>query len=221
MRRDPPSAHAGRGDRAGTRHRAVSPALLRGPDAAGQLRRDGPDRGSHRGPDCDRRAAAHDLRVRDAARPRRRAVRAARRVHVRRHHRRQKDRGPGRSPACRGGAAQPALAGEHRRLPPACRLHPQLRAAGVPAGRGRAAQERDRAADAGARGRLSADPDLARHRGLADAGRGDPAPVPAARGGHPPARRRLGHGPVAGQAAGTPVMGPCQGSDAGTSPRRR
>ncbi len=46
VHRDPPPADAGRGDRAGARHRAVPPLLLRGPDPAGQLRRDGAGRRS-------------------------------------------------------------------------------------------------------------------------------------------------------------------------------
>ena len=56
----------------------------------------------------------------------------------------QEDRRAGRGPPRRRRAAQPAEPGQHRRLRPARRLHPQLRPAGVPAGRARAAEERDR-----------------------------------------------------------------------------
>ncbi len=79
---------------------------------------------------------------------RRGAVRAPRRLPGRRPDALQKDRRPGRSAPRRRRAAQPAQPGQHRRLPAAGGLHPQLCAPGISQGRAGAAQERDRQAPA-------------------------------------------------------------------------
>ena len=54
-----------------------------------------------------------------------------RRLPVRRHHRHKEDRRHGRGQRLLDRAPQPALAGEHRRLPAGRRLHPQLRHPGI------------------------------------------------------------------------------------------
>ncbi len=124
------------------------PFFYEDPIAAGLLGRDGGDGGQDPHPHRHRRAAAHDLRVRDAAAAGRRAVRAARRLPVRRPDPRQKDRRPGRGALRPGRPAQSARPGEHGGLHATRGLHPELRPAGVSAGGGPPAEERPGPQDA-------------------------------------------------------------------------
>ena len=124
----------GRGDRAGARHRAVPPLLLRGPDPAGQLRRDGrwwPQQIHIPIATGERLHTIYEFEMLLA----RGAVQYVRPdvCMCGGHHRREEDRRAGRGAPRRGRAAQPARPGQHRRLPPDRRLHPELRPAGVPA----------------------------------------------------------------------------------------
>ena len=111
------------------------------------------------------------LPVPDAADAQRGAVSAAGRVPGGRHHRGEEGRRDRRGARCVGGAAQPAVADQHRGVPADRRLHPELRHPGVSvadAGPGRrqgAAGQRpgDRAGGAG--GRLHRDPQRRRGSG--------------------------------------------------------
>ena len=119
------------------RHRALPPVLLRGPDPARQLRRDGPRRPEHPIPIATGERTPHDLRVRDAAG--RGAVQYVRpdvcmaggMTHT------KKIAALAEAQPRRRGPPQPAQPGQHRRLPAAGGLHPQLRLAGIPDRRGR------------------------------------------------------------------------------------
>ena len=135
LHRDPSPSCPRRGDCAGARHRAVSPLLLRRPDPARQLRCDGAGGAEHPHPHRDRRAHPHHLRVRGAATPRRGAICAPRCLSGGRDHAQQEDRGAGGGASRGRRPAQPAQPGQHRGLHPTRRVHPQLCAPGISAGR--------------------------------------------------------------------------------------